>query len=67
MSNDLERGGRAVNEKKRLDRMEYAVKLLELSQTREKSPSAILKAGLAIMEFGGISIKEMQDYLEVKR
>ena len=52
------------NDKKQCEKLEYAVTLIEGVNSKEKSPMSIVESALTIMEFGGITPKQMLYYLE---
>jgi hypothetical protein len=53
-----------MSDKRRDEKLEYAVELIETVSAQQKAPIQILENALTIMEFGGISPREMLNYLE---
>lgn len=49
------------------EKLEYAVTLIETMNANEDSPIVIAEVVLTILQFGGITIKQMLDYIEVRR
>lgn len=53
-----------VKGSKEIEKLEYAVTLIETMNAKEASPIRILEVALMIMDFGNITSRQMMDFIE---
>jgi hypothetical protein len=53
-----------LRDKKEVEKLDYAVNLIELVSAKEKSPMRIIETALAVLDFGQITPKQFMEYLE---